>query len=425
MARRPGRILPFRIPFFRIFYSTTYTTVYIICLCLLAITPVSMIWVAIENSAYQYTIMVGGTCILTALIAIFIFSSRLYTNRSVLVGVGKAYIPVEDGEIGKNIRKMIVNQFERSALIAWESRPRDLFGEILQAELQGMLPAETESVDRNDYTVGREIPVDPAYPPWGEVQHPGWSSPSHRDDNEMPDLQFATVIAELPNLIEARAVSLAPPDPMATPKHGMPVADPVVVDALRRPETMSMRDYLTQLSYLGLVNASQTRQRFLTQYEHARFGGVPVTETEFRRLMSAFAELLSAMTELDPTIVEQIYEQTGEVDAHGQEAGESDPRTPKAALERSSSSSHSTGSSIMSPVTARTGPSRYATPRMPQEKASMDSFSSVIHMTADDGPTEVPPAHRSEDANSTSSSVAGMPSDAGSVLRRTRSSDND
>lgn len=67
--------------------------------------------------------MIGGTYVLTALIAIFIYSSRLYTNRSVLAGVGKAYIPVEDGEVGRNVRKMIVSQLERSAIIAWEARP--------------------------------------------------------------------------------------------------------------------------------------------------------------------------------------------------------------------------------------------------------------------------------------------------------------
>src|ERR1700761_1641294 len=93
--RRPGHLLPFRIPFFRIFYSTTYTTLYILVLAILAITPVSMIWAAIQNSAYQYIIMIGGTYVLTAIIAIFIYASRLYTNRSVMVGVGKAYIPVE------------------------------------------------------------------------------------------------------------------------------------------------------------------------------------------------------------------------------------------------------------------------------------------------------------------------------------------
>lgn len=70
--------------------------------------------------------MIGGVYVLTALLAIFIYTSRLYTNRTVLAAVGKSWIPVEDGEVGRSIRKMIVKALERSALIAWEGRPRDL-----------------------------------------------------------------------------------------------------------------------------------------------------------------------------------------------------------------------------------------------------------------------------------------------------------
>ncbi|KAK4545878.1 hypothetical protein LTR36_002442, partial [Oleoguttula mirabilis] len=374
MARRSGRILPFRIPFFRIFYSTTYTILYIIILCLLAITPASIIWTAVENHAYQYIFMIGGVYVLTALLSIFIYSSRLYTNRTVLAGVGKAYIPVEDGEVSKSVRKMIVKQLERSAIVAWESKPRDLEGEILEAEKEGLLPPDTRSVDHNDYNVGRIIAVDPTSPPWGRVGHPGWTSPSHRDDNKTPNVECANVIAELPNLIEARAVSLAPTDPTLTPMAGQAVADPLVVDLLRRPETMGMRDYLTQLSYLGLVNPSTMGQEFLRQYEKARFCGRPITEADFGTLMATFSELLAGMTDVSPEIVEQIRAQTGET--RSEAASLAPSRTRSAVHHQTPSPSRSPGSSLLSPVTAREGPSRSVTPFLQQETPSTESFSS-------------------------------------------------
>lgn len=164
--------------------------------------------------------MIGGTYVLTALIAIFIYSSRLYTNRSVMAGVGKAYIPIEDGEVGRNVRKMIAAQLERSAVVAWESRPRDTMGEIVRAGKEGWLTDGdhvTGGFDIEQWTVGSAIVIDPAKAPWGEIHHAGWTAPAHVKSETVGNLQFATVIAELPHLIEARAVSLAPPDPNAEP----------------------------------------------------------------------------------------------------------------------------------------------------------------------------------------------------------------
>ncbi|KAK5119747.1 hypothetical protein LTR85_007323 [Meristemomyces frigidus] len=416
MARQRGRILPFRIPFFRIFYSTTYTILYIIILCLLAITPSSIIWTAVENHAYQYTFMIGAVYLLTALISIFIYSSRLYTNRTVLAGVGKAYIPVEEGEVSKSVRKMIVKQLERSAIVAWESKPRDLVGEILQAETLGLLPPETQSVDHNDYTVGRVIAVDPASPPWGCVDHPGWTSPSHRDDNKNPNVECLNVVAELPNLIEARAVSLAPPDPAMTPMEGQAVADPAVVQLLCRPQIMGMRDYLTQLSYLGLVNPPAVGQDFLRQYEKARFCGRPITEADFGTLMATFAELLSGVTELSPEIVEQIRAQM--VDIESEAASLAPPRTESAAQQQrdTPSPSRSPGSSLLSPVTAREALSRSVTPYLQQGAPSMESFSSVIHNTAYDDVESQPQVQASGSSSLDSASLASLPSDAGSVV---------
>jgi len=431
MARRK---LPFRIPIFRIFYSTTYTVLYILTLAILAITPASLIYTAVEARAFQYLFMVGGVYILVAVFTIFIYSSRLYTNRTVLAGVGKAYLPIEDGEVGKKVRKMIVKQLERSAIVAWESRPRDLFGEILEAERDGVLPTETGSVGRNDYTVGRIIQIDPSRPPWRIVQHPGWSSPSHRDDNEYPNVQFADVIAELPNLVEARAVSLAPPDPLMTPRDGGAIADPAVVELLRRSTLTGMRDYITQLSYLGLINPPEVAQAFLRQHEHARFCGRPCTEDEFADLMATFSELLAGMTELDPAIIEQIRAQTAD-DASILKADAPRMGDPAQSGTTSPIQAHSPASSLMSPVTAREmasrdvtpfvshTASRDATPFMSHTDPSFESLGdgSVIHHDPSGMDAGVEGYGRCNGSSSSleSASMVSFESDAGSVIHHT------
>jgi hypothetical protein len=436
--RRPGHVLPFRIPFFRIFYSTTYTTLFLITLVVLAITPGTLLWTSIASEAFQYVFMIGGTYVLTALIAIFIYSSRLYTNRSVLAGVGKAYIPVEDGEVGRNVRKMVTSQLERSAVVGWESRPRDAMGEVVKAEKNGWLSGEEEGAggfDREQWTVGTAIVIDPVKPPWGIVSHAGWTAPSHAKDETLGNLQFATVIAELPHLIEARAVSLAPADPDAEAgffnEEEDQVADAVVVETLRRQKTMGLREYLTQLSYLGLINPPSAGQDFLIMYEKARFCGRPCSENEFNSLMAVFAQLLEGMTELHPDIVVEIRaqassdESSSTLDADGISLNISEttgsvlhfatPDQPR---------SISSSSSARSPVTARTAFSRAVTPYMQGSGLeSEESFSSVVRRPAVEE-VETPIARspdtfaaaRNPSNPSSSPSLRTLDSDAGSVL---------
>lgn len=429
--RRPGHILPFRIPFFRIFYSTTYTTLFLITLVILAITPATLLWTAIQAEALQYVFVIGGTYVLTALIAIFIYCSRLYTNRSVLAGVGKAYIPVEDGEVGRNVRKMIVAQLERSAVVAWESRPRDTMGEIVRAEREGWFEEQDHGAggfNREHWTVGSAIEIDPAKPPWGDVRHPGWTAPAHARGETLGNLQFATVIAEMPHLIEARAVSLAPPDPNAGAgffnEDEAPVADVAVVEMLRRQKTMAMREYLTQLSCLGLINPPEVGHTFLTIYEKVRFSGRPCPEDEFNELMNTFARLLEGMDGLAPEIIAEIRahsssdaSSTLSADSHslaGSENAESvlhfaTPRPPR---------SVSSDSSAHSPVTARTAFSRAVTPYTQQEGLeSQESFSSVVRRpVANEEPTPGARSRHDWSAGSRSPSLKTLPSDAGSVL---------
>lgn len=448
--RRPGHVLPFRIPFFRIFYSTTYTTLFLITLVILAITPGTLLWTSISSEAFQYVFMIGGTYVLTALIAIFIYSSRLYTNRSVLAGVGKAYIPVEDGEVGRNVRKMIAAQLERSAVVAWESRPRDTMGEIVLAEKEGWLTDEEHGVtgfDREQWTVGSAIEIDPAKPPWGTLQHAGWTAPAHARGETLGNLQFATVIAELPHLIEARAVSLAPPDPNAEAgffnENEAQVPDLLVVETLRRQKTMGLREYLTQLSYLGLINPPSIANDFLVLYEKARFSGRPSTEEEFNHLMAVFAQLLEGIQDLHPDIIAEIRAQAGSDDTSSSSQSTIDAvETASLAPSQASGSvlhfatpepprnmSVSTANSgYSSPVTARTAFSRAVTPYTQQNGVESDeSFSSVVRRPRgdEDEAFTTPRAAPQRDSFESRSSVGAgsspssrtLDSDAGSVLR--------
>jgi len=431
--RRPGHLLPFRIPFFRIFYSTTYTTLFLLTLVMLAITPATLLWTAISSNAFQYVFMIGGVYVLTAILAIFIYSSRLYTNRSVLADVGKAYIPVEKGEVIRKVRRLVVGQLERSAVVAWEGRPRDVLGEVVEAEREGLLALEDEggvggSFDRDEWTVGTVISIDPARPPWGEVQHPGWTAPAMARGEVLGNLNFEPVITEMANLIEARAVSLAPLEQTTEDDvfgvAEQPLPDSAIVDVLRRQPTMGLREYLTQLSYLGLINPPAIGQDFLSRYETARFSGKPSSEADFNDLMTSFSQLLEGMTELSPEIIAEIRAQTGP---------ETDSETTSLAPSEATGSvlhfatpepPRSISSSPVSPVTARTRMSRNATPYLQQmQAASVGSLGSVIRRSpeAEDlGTPRALPVQPGglERANGIqrSGSLETLPSDAGSVL---------
>ena len=248
---------------------------------------------------------------ITAMIAIFVYASRLYTRRSVLSAIPKTYIPIEPGEVGKSVRRMIENALERSQLIAWDSRPRDVRPEQEQKgkKLPQHRPGTTErtfsNFKRKSHLQDTIIPVSPSAPPWGTVEHPGWSSPATDD---ISDLHFSSVISELPNLIEAKAVSLAPSDIDAGSINAgnfgdSPFPDARVVAILQRSAAMDLRSYLSHLSGLGLIEAPTLGAQFLALYEYARFSSECLTEQQFRTLMELFTEILASMSNVDPQII--------------------------------------------------------------------------------------------------------------------------
>ncbi|KAK8213786.1 hypothetical protein IWZ01DRAFT_216529 [Phyllosticta capitalensis] len=338
-----------RIPFFRIWYSSWYTVLFLILSVLICVSPGDLVYQAVRNHSYPNAFVVGGVFLLTLIIVGFVYSSRIYTNKTVLAAIPKSYIPVESGEVGKNVRRMIVKGFERSALIAWDSRPRDLRSEELSDAGERISSPDHSSTRKKDKPEDATvIPINPLSPPWGHIAHPGWSSPSA--DN-LPNLQFHTVVAELPNLIEAKAVSLAPPDPaFAFPNlpEGQVIPDARIVALLQRPSAMSLRDYVAHLAAFGLVNPPHIGAAFLARYEHARFSTDALGETQFEELMNLFAQLLSGMAELSPQLVADLHREV-----------EYSPTTSDSASLAPSQSSSSTGNSAGSAIyykTPRTRP---------------------------------------------------------------------
>jgi hypothetical protein len=242
--------------------------------------------------------IIAGAYLLTIVISLFILASRIYTNRVVLKEIPKAYIPVDKGEVPRKVHRMIVKQWERSAIVAWDSRPRDVREELAKAEEQD----DTLPKSAKERMI---IQPDKANAAWGYISHPGWSSPA---SDELPNLEYWRVFIELPNLIEAKAVSLAPPDPtylqmISLTSGAGSIPDARIVALLQRPSTCGLREYLERLTSFGLINPRSLCDTFVTQYENARFSTSSLTESQFAALMSTFSALLTGMTGLDPAFL--------------------------------------------------------------------------------------------------------------------------
>jgi len=281
----------------RILYTTVFAFLCFVLFCLILLTPGDAIYQCYKTHRLTNIFIITGAYIITFLLAALIYASRIYTNRSVLAGIPKAWIPVEKADVGKSVRRLVVEGLARSAIIAYQARPRDTSG---------------EEDGPSDYKM---LMVDREHPPWGHISHPGWCSPSSPD---LPNLQFQSVIQELPHLIEAKAVSLAPPDLQLSSSHHFDpyaplsaaeeqsVPDPRVVEILQRPATMGMREYLGHLTSLNLINPPQLGAEFLAIYERARFSSHALHEDEFRTLMGIFAEILRGMRAVDPQVLDEI-----------------------------------------------------------------------------------------------------------------------
>jgi hypothetical protein len=311
---------------FRIFYTSFYTLLIIALLGLILITPGDAIRQALFNKQIYNVFVIAGTYIVTAVTALLIFASRIYTTRSVLAAIPKSYVPIEEGDVKRRVRRMIGRGLSRSAVVALRSRPRMPEGLPEDNYMNGQLvnAATAESVVQSlssKHDVGEDVGLrkhkrgkswkiaekllhkrrktvaaseaaalmPTEEPVWGPIAHPGWSSPLSPD---LPHLHFTPVILELPNLLEAKVVATTGTSPEA-------------LLLMARGVNEGIREYLLRLRTLGVLAEDFDHRTFNRSYEMARYGGAPLTESAFRALMQSFASLLRAIQPLDPYIAAQ------------------------------------------------------------------------------------------------------------------------
>ena len=323
LCRLPLKLV--RLPYF--FYGTGFTVLFLVLLVLLLTTPGDFIHQSIKKHEYYYIIFVSGTYVLTALSAGFFYFRRLYITRNRLANIPREWIPIGKGDVAKRVRRMIVDGFARSARIAYEGHPRDLAKDTLPSRDGRKSGSDSkDSAGSRPATRGEIVAAKPA---WGEISHLGWSAPSSPD---LPNVHFEPVILELPHLIEAKAVSLAPTDPLYEPPTNadpqnpeLPLPDAQAVELLQRPATMGLRDYLSHLTSIGMINPPTLGETFLDLYERARFSPQPLTEPDFRKLMDIFASILRGMKELDMTVLADLNE-----DAYSKPSSSSSTRSQPA-----------------------------------------------------------------------------------------------
>ena len=237
-------------------------------------------------------IVIAAVYILTAILASLLYASRLYTNRGIIREIPKTFMPVEKDDLpGKRLRHLIEGRLIKSATTAYLAKPRSTRPELDSASIRDRMSKLTKS---DLFKLGGLHE-----PTWGAVAHRGWTSPTGSD--LPPSLHFEAVIKELPDLVEAKAVSLATTEsrtPTGTSAAGMPAE--VIIEVLQRPLGTGMREYFHQLQALGVLKDQDVGSDFLVAYERARYGPEPPTEDEFRAVMNLFAEILRAISPLNP-----------------------------------------------------------------------------------------------------------------------------
>ncbi|KAI1374824.1 hypothetical protein F4677DRAFT_157330 [Hypoxylon crocopeplum] len=343
---------------FRIAYNSAYVLLCLLLSALLLVVPGDFIRQVLLSPSNQYInlIVTAVVFVITVLIVLFVYATRLYVTRTVLASIPKTWIPIEKGDVTKEVRNMIAINLSRSAAIAWEAHPKVTASGTPAVSLEDL--AEGLTTDGNakeqrkslqlfrpkpPVTVEEQMGISfpPLRPVWGEIEHDGWGSPGSAD---LPNLQYATVLSELPNLIEAKAVTQAPPDPDSTVDP--PMLDAEAVALLRRSHHMTMRDYVDHLMGIGVLPNSQGAYEFLDRYERARFSTRPLSNADFRRLMHLFAELLRAMQPLDTA---SLYDPRDLDNAYSESDGHIDDDAPRDTTPttpaRSASSARSLGGS--------------------------------------------------------------------------------
>ncbi|KAG5983590.1 hypothetical protein E4U55_007760 [Claviceps digitariae] len=348
--------MQYRRLFSRILYGSIYILLFLVLVSLLLVTPGDAIQRSLRNGQNYNVLILTISYVVTAVTVAFVYILRLYINKTALAAIPKAWVPIDKGDVRDAVYRMIHSGLSRSAVIAYAARPRehtidldgapplaagdDKAGEQQRAERKSKRTKANKVTMAEDSglplpTQGRGV--------WGEIEHDGWASPTSTD---LRNLQYSSVVCELPNLIEAKALALA----LATQS-----AEATAL--LQRVPCMTMPDYLDHLSSVGVLppvdEEPTTTTLFLARYEYARYSTRPLSNELFRELMHLFAEVLRAMKPLDPGVL-QSFDDDGNDDhdtSYGWGPSESDadidndapldtnPPSPRSSISRSTMSS--------------------------------------------------------------------------------------
>ncbi|KAG6121485.1 hypothetical protein E4U13_004671 [Claviceps humidiphila] len=327
--------------FLRILYGSIYVLLILVLIALLLVTPADAIKRSLRNGQNYNVTILTISYVVTVTIVIFVYILRLYINKTALASIPKAWVPIDKGDVKDAVYRMIHSGLSRSAVISYAARPRDvaldLDGKLGTGDGSNRPRAEQDTVrTRSEKAVGEDgsgglaLPSLPLQgrPDWDEIEHDGWASPKCPD---LRNLQYSSVLCELPHLIEAKALALA------SPRHSVDghavggqarVLGAEVAALLQRMPFMTMSDYLGHLSQLGVlppVDDESMTSLFLDRYEYARFSNRPLSNQRFRELMHLFAEVLRAMQPIDPRVLQSPYQDgDGDDDNDGDNENEND-----------------------------------------------------------------------------------------------------
>ncbi|KAI5291213.1 hypothetical protein KEM54_005858 [Ascosphaera aggregata] len=295
---------------FRLFYTGSYTCLSGFFVLLTLVTPGDMIYQSISNHSWKNFFVVIGVYLMTLLVALFLYVLRMRTNIKSLAEIPKGWVPIDKPDVALKVHEYIMDKIVRSAVIAQQSRPRDYV-----LEERGRLDPYL-TIPRTEE------------PPWGRIEHPGWTSPSCTD---LPSCRFWPVITGLPHVLEARAVSLAPEviprntgaEPVGDEEElgdlapsGSETSEEHVLRLLARPRRMCLRSYVDHLSSLGMLRDPDLGRSFVRLYERARFSQKTLREEEFRSLMNMFAQLLREMVLPSPDVSQQLPSDSASRDSY-------------------------------------------------------------------------------------------------------------
>ncbi|OBT72640.1 hypothetical protein VF21_08351 [Pseudogymnoascus sp. 05NY08] len=281
---------------FVIFYTTLYTLLALILLALLIIPPADAIRQALTNRQLYNVFVIAAVYFLTALLALLFYASRLYTTRTILASIPKPYLPLTPADLPPKVHTLIRDALRRSALVAWNARPHTPATTTAAVDIGLACPLPSATIEpttrslaqtthrllllrrrrRREAEAADAALMPTADPVWGPIAHAGWSPPTSPD---LPNLHYAPVIAELPHLIEAKAVALSG-------------ATAGSLALLPRRASAGLREYVGVLLELKVLDAGVPWREFVEGYEEARFSGRAVGDEEFRGLMGLFAEVL-------------------------------------------------------------------------------------------------------------------------------------